>query len=443
MKLNTFTIINHLNNDYWLDTDKLLLFQIDEKVKKFLKYAHLEEDEIYDKTKDIFTKDELDNLLKTIKENGLINEVVDNKIKDVPNISSITLMLIQGCNLACSYCFGDGGTYNNKGLMTEEIAKKSIDFLIKNSTSKKLNVTFFGGEPLLNFSLIKHIISYCNDIEKSSDIKFYYNMTTNGTLINDEISKFIIDNKINTMISIDGGEEHNKERVYLNKEPAYNDIINNTKTLRAKGLLASRPTITPSNLNLIDVFNKLDNLNFNKIPMACADNIMDIVSYNDYLNENLKLISFFKDLIDNNKYDIAKKINMIHRALVQLNSAKVQKSPCGASINMVAIDINGDIFPCHRFVSSETHKIGNVNFGIDRETFIEQLSNEDTKFDECNNCTVKMFCRGSCPYENYNNTKILNRPSIRQCYFNKVFFTQIIHLYLDLSDGQKEKLFNN
>lgn len=441
MKLNKFTIINHLNNDYLFDIENILLFQIDEKFKEFLKYINLEEDEIYTKIKDIYTKDEFNNLLKTIKENGLICETVDKKDNNIPNISSITLMLVQGCNLACTYCFGDGGTYKNKGIMNKDIAKKSIDFLIENSKSKNLNITFFGGEPLLNFDLIKYIISYCNEIEKSSDIKFYYSMTTNGTLINDEISKYIIDNNIKTMISIDGGKNHNKERVYLNKKPAYNDIINNTKILRDKGLLSSRPTITDNNLNLVEVFNELDSLNFNNIPMACADNVMDIISYHNYLNENLKFISFFKDLIHNNKYSTAKKMKIIYRALTQLNNAKVQKNPCGASINMIAIDINGDIFPCHRFVSSEIHKIGNVNTNIDREKFIEQLLNNETKFDECNECIVKIFCRGSCPYENYNNTKTLNRPSIRQCYFNKVFYTQIIHLYLDLSEEQKVNLF--
>lgn len=153
-------------------------------------------------------------------------EIVVNNNR-MPNIKGITLMLVQACNLACKYCYAQEGEYADKGIMSKEVALNAIDYLLENSgDTQELYITFFGGEPLLCFELIKEIVAYCKIKEKISGKNFKYSMTTNGTLLTDEINQFIIKNKISTMISIDGDiEQHDSKRYYKSGNGCYNVIM--------------------------------------------------------------------------------------------------------------------------------------------------------------------------------------------------------------------------
>lgn len=436
----------HNDKKFIFDYDNISIIKIDDKVDKIVNLIeNYNIKEAKNKISNYITKSEYNKLIDSMTSLGFIKnkEPIENKNYEFNNkISSITLMLMQGCNLACKYCFGDEGTYKNIGSMDLNTAKKSIDFLIENSPSNRVNLIFFGGEPLLRFDLIKKIVNYCKEIENASEFKFYYSMTTNGTLLNNEINNFIIENKINTMISIDGNKDHNSDRVYPNGKSAYKDIIDKTSYLRDKGILSARATITPKNLDIVKVFEHLNDLNFRDIPISAADNILDENEYKEYIDENIKLINQFRTYISNGQIDTAKKIKMIYRVLKQIHFSQKQSYPCGAAINSVAIDINGDIYPCHRFVSYDKFKIGNVFFNhVDNTHFVNKVFDYSTKFTECESCVAKHFCRCGCPYENHENTGIINRPSIRQCYFNKLIFTELIHLYIDLNEYDKKLLF--
>lgn len=141
----------------------------------------------------------------------------------------VTLMLVQGCNLACSYCFGDEGSYCDSGKMSKETAFKAIDYLFEHSDADKVLITFFGGEPLLAVDLMKEIISYC----KTKDKNVGYSMTTNGTLLNDDVNKLIVENKISTIISIDGDKEKmNKNRYHKEWNRQYEPNCKKYKRLR-------------------------------------------------------------------------------------------------------------------------------------------------------------------------------------------------------------------
>lgn len=120
---------------------------------------------------------------------------------------ALTLMICQECNMKCAYCYGDGGEYNNRGKMSLETALRAIDYLIENSLDTKLAIAFLGGEPLLNFGLIKEIVKYCSIKEAETGRTFSYTITTNGTLMTPEIENFLISNHIKTQISIDGTKE--------------------------------------------------------------------------------------------------------------------------------------------------------------------------------------------------------------------------------------------
>lgn len=441
-----FIKLKHNNNKYIFDYDNVSIIRIDDKVEKILNLMQeYEWEELENKSSIYMPKQEYRKLIESMKSMGFLREAEfeDKQHYDSSNkISSITLMLIQGCNLACKYCFGDEGRYNHTGFMDLNTAKQSIDFLIENTNSDKLNIIFFGGEPLLRFDLIKEIVNYCKIKESTNKLKFYFSMTTNGTLLNKEVNEFIIENKINTMISIDGDLNDNSDRVYQNGNQAYNDIIENTLYLRNKGLLSARATITPRNLDMVRVFEHLNTLNFRNIPISAADNSLGTLEYKGYIDENINLINQFKDYIKNGEIDKAKKVKILFRALKQIHFSKKQNYPCGAAFNSVAIDIDGNIYPCHRFVSYDHYNIGNVYSNcMQTSNFIKKIFNDNSKLTECSSCFAKHFCRCGCPYENYENTGILNRPSSRQCYLNKVIFMKLLYLYIDLSDSEIKALF--
>ena len=165
---------------------------------------------------------EATEMLKNLANAGLVilANAEEQKESNGMNLCALTLMVSQECNMRCAYCYGDCGEYNNKGMMTSETAIKAIDYLVENTKEDKLAIAFLGGEPVLNFSLIKEVVEYCSKISSESNKKFSYTITTNGTLLNDEIEKFLIDNNIKTQISIDGTKNnHDRMRYFKHKKP--------------------------------------------------------------------------------------------------------------------------------------------------------------------------------------------------------------------------------
>ncbi len=166
-------------------------------------------------------------IIKTSENIAKLEEIYSKVVKNKKslNAKSLTLMISQECNLRCTYCYGEDGEYSNKGKMNFETARKAIDFFAGQSPSDKLSICFFGGEPLLNFELMKKVIAYVKNIEEKAGKTYTFSMTTNGTLINQEISDFIEENKISLIISIDGNKEMtDANRFYGNKKGAYEVI---------------------------------------------------------------------------------------------------------------------------------------------------------------------------------------------------------------------------
>lgn len=350
-------------------------------------------------------------------------------------------MLIQACNLACKYCFGSEGEYADKGVMSKQVAFDSIDYIIEHSGNiQELHITFFGGEPLLCFELIKQIVEYCKNKELVSGKKFKYSMTTNGTLLNDEINQFIIKNRIGTMISIDGDcEQQNAKRYYKNGNGCYDEVIEKTAYLREIGHLTARATITESNLELKKVFEHLNSLGFESIPMAPAYNLLTDEEHGVYIKELNILCDYFGKLLrtDVNK---AKKIKILWKAIKRIHSGAKQYTACGAGVHGVAVDIHGNLFPCHRFVSNKEFILGNIHSKEDaRKDFANDINIES--IDACKNCYLRLLCGGGCSYENYVEAGSVHSVYKRQCEETQVIYNNVIAIYLTLSEDEKKEIF--
>ncbi|WMM25774.1 SPASM domain-containing protein [Tissierella sp. MB52-C2] len=427
------------------------IFKINDKVEKMIRMHGASFDQMSIELNDTCTMEELKECLSAMeKEMFLKTEENDIKIEKRLNpdidqkIMSVTLMLIQECNMRCKYCYAEDGQYHDKGKMNLTTAKKSIDFLIDSAGDiGELQVSLFGGEPLIMMPLIKNIVNYIKLKEQETKKKIHIGMTTNGTLITEEIEQFMIKNDIHVQISIDGNKEtHDSNRYFINKTGSYDKVVEKTRSMREKGLLTARGTITDEGLNILQSFYHLDLLGFRGIALAPANNLLSEKNDNKLLENQIEYIREFETLVKNGKLNLARKMRMTLSMMEKIHNGNIRFLPCGVGRNAYAIDINGDIYPCHRFVSNKEYKLGSVfDVSIGRDQFIEKVLICNHK--QCKDCWAKNLCLGNCPHENLMATGNIQESPERICNMTRSMYEEVIKVYLDLTEEEKEYLFPN
>ena len=374
---------------------------------------------------------EATEMLKNLANAGLVisANAEEQKESNGMNLCALTLMVSQECNMRCAHCYGDCGEYNNKGMMTSETAIKAIDYLVENTKEDKLAIAFLGGEPLLNFSLIKEVVEYCSKISSESNKKFSYTITTNGTLLNDEIEKFLIDNNIKTQISIDGTKNnHDRMRYFKHKKPSYDIVVDKTKSMREKKLLTARATLSPENLDYVGTFKHLNELGFVGIPIEPAKNLLGEIDLETEYDEYKKYAEFFKEQVKNQHYDIASKMTDFNKAMEKIDNATKRNYGCGAFHRMYAVDIDGSLYPCHRFVGHPEFSVGNIF--DNKKNDVEKWHHVDSR-DKCSSCWMKNLCGGGCAYENYVENGSINISSAEFCKHMNLLYKTAIDVYID------------
>lgn len=414
------------------------IFEIDDRTVRLLECEGKTIEETEEILSDIFEKRELEEILAEMTEAKLLCVDDEHTLeRKGENISALTLMVVQECNMRCTYCYGDAGEYKNRGRMSRDVALRSIDFLITNSTTDNLHVAFLGGEPLLNFELIKAVVEYCKQKESVSKKKFSYTITTNGTLITDEIENYFIENHIVCQISIDGSKEKNdKNRFFANGRGAYDVVVENTKSMRDKNLVTARATATRNNMNYKEIFNHLDGLKFKAIPIAVAQNMMNDTEYAEFIEMYREYIKYFEQLVKSGEYARARKMTDIMTALEKFEYGSERHSGCGAARYMYAVDINGDLYPCHRFVGESSFCLGNIEQDVNRESFLNQININER--DKCKKCWAQNLCLGGCPHENFTVTGSINHSGNRNCKFSHMVYEELFKIYVNLSERDKE-----
>lgn len=439
---------DNLDNNYLYITDTNSLFKADNNVLKIIQQEGNDYEKAYNNISDVMNKEEFENLVLSLEREGLLQnnkEIIKKERKSYPrDVRGITLMISQDCNLRCTYCYGDGGEYFDKGHMSFEVAQKAVDFLVKNSITKDpLLISFLGGEPLINFKLIKEVVQYCKYIMENSNKKFRYSITTNGTVFNDEINKFLIENKFTTQISVDGKKEvHDINRIYSSGKGSFEKLKENTKFLRENSFITARATITGTNLDLIENFEELEKLGFVGIPMAPAQNLLTEEEYEILIEKDEQLSLYFLNLIQNGDYKRAKKLRMPYSMIEDIHDGKYKKELiCGSGNTMCAIDINGKIYPCHRFVGIKEQSIGSVfDNTFENKEYLDTININNRK--QCNKCWARTLCVGGCSHENLvNGGDFLTTPE-KHCKYIKSHISHFINVYINLNEEEKKILFN-
>ena len=326
-------------------------------------------------------------------------------------VKALCLHIAHDCNLACKYCFAHEGEYHGKReWMSIEVGKKALDFLIANSGNRRnLEVDFFGGEPLMNWQVVKEIVAYGREKEKFHNKNFRFTLTTNGVLLDDEMMDFVNKEMENVVLSLDGRREINDmmrptrggKGSYDRVVPKFQEFV---KKRRDKEYFI-RGTFTRNNLDFIEDIKHLARLGFDKIsiePVVAQEN-------NDYAIREEDLPQIFNQYNQLAK-EMAKRqgtkdeFTFFHFLLDLEGGPCVAKrvSGCGAGAEYMAVTPMGDLYPCHQFVGQEKFLLGNIDEGIIKPEISAQFNqcNVYTK-EECRKCFAKYYCSGGCMANSY------------------------------------------
>lgn len=330
------------------------------------------------------------------------------------DIKALCLHVAHSCNLTCSYCFAGQGKFNGESaLMSEEVAKRAIDFLIENSGSRRnLEVDFFGGEPLLNFDVVKKTVSYARSIEYKFNKKFRFTLTTNGVDIDDEVIEFANRECHNVVLSLDGRKEvHDRERRTHSGGGSYDVVVPKfQKMAKARGdkNYYIRGTFTHYNTDFVEDIKHMADLGFNELsmePVVCAEDEPYALKESDL---PILLQQYEELALEMLKRDRAgKPINFYHYMIDLKNGPCIYKriSGCGSGTEYFAVTPWGDLYPCHQFVGDEKYKMGDIWKGIDRESIRESFKSCNVySRKECDECWARLYCSGGCAANAYHAT---------------------------------------
>lgn len=341
------------------------------------------------------------------------------------NVKAICLNVAHTCNLSCEYCFAKGGKYHGPdAIMTTETAKKAIDFLIENSGNHyNLDVDFFGGEPLMNWDVVKETVDYARNLEEKYNKHFNFTLTTNGMLLDDDKIEYLNENMKNVVLSLDGRREiHDEFRKTIGGKGSFDTVVpkfQNFVSKRGDKEYYMRGTYTANNLDFTkDVKTYLD-LGFKRTSLepvvgnSKSDYALKEEDLPVLFEEYEKLADMMIDAIDNNN-----KFIFYHYMIDLENGPCAHKriSGCGSGTEYMAITPSGELYPCHQFVGNDDFIIGDINQGIIRDDIIEDFKKCNCySKEECKSCWANMYCSGGCAANNYNANGDINETHDYSC----------------------------
>jgi len=327
-------------------------------------------------------------------------------------VKALCLHIAHDCNLACKYCFAEEGEYHGRrALMSFEVGKKALDFLVANSGNRvNLEVDFFGGEPLMNWQVVKDLVAYGRSLEEPHNKKFRFTLTTNGVLLNDEVQDFVNKEMSNVVLSIDGRKEiHDKMRPFRGGQGSYDKIVPKYQKLaesRNQTDYYVRGTFTRYNLDFAEDVLHLADLGFEQIsvePVVAMPTDDYAIREEDVPQLLAEYDKLAVELLKRRKE--GKGVNFFHFMIDLEGGPCVIKrlSGCGSGTEYLAVTPWGDFYPCHQFVGQEKFLLGNVDEGIVNTELRDEFKccNVYAK-EKCKNCFAKFYCSGGCAANAYN-----------------------------------------
>ena len=428
----------HLNNKYIiLDVNTGAVHVVDKIVYDIIDhYGEKPIDEIKKIYKSIYgekaVEDVYNEIDQLVNDGLLFSEDVDIsnfKYNEKNIVKAMCLHVAHDCNLKCSYCFASQGNFKGeRSMMSLEVGKKALEYLVENSGSRRnLEVDFFGGEPLMNFDLVKDLVDYGRNLEKKHNKNFRFTITTNGILLDDEKIDYINENMSNVVLSLDGRKEVNDNmRKTISGDGSYDIILPKFKKMvekRGDKDYYIRGTFTSNNIDFSKDAMDFYKNGFKKIsiePVVTSEE-MDYALREEHLQSVLnEYEKFSKEYINIKKMD--KDFYFFHFMIDLKQGPCIIKRAvgCGAGSEYMAVTPEGDLYPCHQFVGEEEFKLGNVFEGVSRDDLRDKFkkANVYNKI-ECRRCWARFYCSGGCHANSYHAHKDLSKSYRLGCEMEK------------------------
>ena len=326
-------------------------------------------------------------------------------------VKALCLHIAHDCNLACRYCFAEEGEYHGRrALMSFEVGKKALDFLIANSGNRKnLEVDFFGGEPLMNWDVVKQLVAYGREQEKLHNKNFRFTLTTNGVLLDDEIMEFANKEMGNVVLSIDGRKEiHDYMRPFRKGKGSYELIVPKFQKFaesRNQDKYYVRGTFTRHNLDFAEDVLHLADLGFKQISVEPV--VAPFEEEYAIRPEDVPIICEQYDILAKEMIKREKEgrgFNFFHFMIDLTGGPCVYKrlSGCGSGTEYLAVTPWGDLYPCHQFVGEEEYLMGNVDEGVVRKDIVKEFKDCNVySKPKCQECFARFYCSGGCAANSY------------------------------------------
>ena len=382
-------------------------------------------------------------------------------LQDAPDnfpLQSLVLNLTNQCNLSCQYCyeFGADKVATPEGkpkFMNFDTAKTSVDFLLGQSSGRSgVHVTFFGGETLMNFPLLQQVVTYAKQRADEQGRSIDFSLTTNATLLTPAIIEFLSENRIGVTVSMDGPRDlHDKLRVFEGGRGSY-DIIEPRVRALIKGHrtrpITARVTLTSGVTDVVRIFRHLkDDLGFYEVgfaPVTTSPNRLYAIGERgmDGVLEQFHVLAdeYLECALRNELHGFSN----VSDTLAELYQGVNKSHPCGAALGLVGVGPSGDIAPCHRFVDSDTHALGHISTGIDREKQKDFLSRGhiNSKYD-CHTCWARPLCAGGCHHEAYVRYGDSGHPNLHYCDWIRDWTDTCLRIYgaISVQNPQFLRLF--
>ena len=336
------------------------------------------------------------------------------KAKTSGVVKALCLHIAHTCNLNCSYCFASQGKYNgDRAVMSFEVGKQALDFLVAHSGKRRnLEVDFFGGEPLMNFDVVKQLVAYARSIEKEHNKNFRFTLTTNGVLVEDDVIEFSNKEMSNVVLSLDGRKEvHDRFRVDYAGHGSWEKIVPKfQKFVEARGgkNYYMRGTFTHQNPDFLEDIKTMMELGFTELsmePVVCAPG-----DPSELTPEDMEIV---KDQYEKlaelmlQKDDEGNPFTFYHYMIDLKGGPCIYKriSGCGSGTEYMAVTPWGDLYPCHQFVGDDKYLLGNVWDGVSNTAIQEEFASCNVYArPECKDCWAKLYCSGGCAANAYHST---------------------------------------
>ncbi len=337
-----------------------------------------------------------------------MNAVSDVPLLEMP-IRALSLAIAQKCNLGCTYCYAEGGSFGGEARnMTLDVARRSVDQLFANANSdESVNLSFLGGEPFTNRAVLREVTEYAVQIAKSRSVKLGLSVTTNGTLLTGEDADFLEQHGFAVTVSLDGvADTHDRLRSYKGGRGTYDHIMTRLQPLlqRQRSMqVSARVTVTPANLEIRKTLDEFISLGFHSVgfsPMLTAPNLKGQMQ-SEHLQEMLSQMIdcgrvFEQHVIDSHRYPFTNAVN----AMRELHRGTHRPYPCGAGAGYFGVAADGKLYACHRFVEDPVGEMGDVDAGVNASTQSKWLSERHVHFQQpCNGCWARYLCGGGCHHE--------------------------------------------